>query len=349
MYRLTKGLFYNNGFVLPYNDVVPSEYCFLNVLSETGDAKSLRRAVIAQGATPTGKVRSNKSEDTWQSRSEPTVARYLATTEVTERWGSHALVAYAWVAVPSRIADESMPLRAEIGPLTAEQVYEWHQSGCEYDLGVSNSYGELADTDTSNGPVIIAGWEFYHTLPLLGYTWQSFLVHSGHDGTDESAIEPFGFEDDSDVCNECNMVDSRDDGYTYNFRETPSGNYAGVNCGCYDAACESEYLDNANEHEKCITLDLARKLAKQGKLEFVVRHIGGWTDPGRGGFFRIDEDEAADGETMCCENGDPSEVMAALLAAEPDAQFILSHDESGQFQTYWSAWRVVEVESEKVA
>ena|SRR3990167_2843335 len=56
---------------------------------------------------------------------------------------------------------------------------------------------------------------------------------------------------------------------------------------------------------------------------------GGMTD-GRGGWFR--------GELT--REGEPETVLAELLERNPEGEYVFSHDESGQFQVYFSVWRV---------
>jgi hypothetical protein len=89
--------------------------------------------------------------------------------------------------------------------------------------------------------------------------------------------------------------------------------------------------DYINKPNRCIPSEAAEQLVESGKIRFVQRYIGGMTDPGRGGSYG--------GEHV--ENGQPKEVVRELLKAKPKGQYICSHDESGQFQVYWSVYEVI--------
>lgn len=336
MFRLTKLTGERDGtFGLPYNDGPVSDYCFFNIISETGDASELAGHARRLGFTPSGDAHTEGLQSHVHHGDLKIVAA-LPIANDDDGW--RAIKALGWVEIPSaRGLDSELPIRDIICPLTDAEAEEIRCSGMESDIGVDRS-GE--DTE-GKAAVILSGWEFYHILPLRGYTWQSYLTACGVEGDEP---EPFGFFDDSDMCGECCAIDSRDDGYNYNFRETPSGNYVGVNCGCYAEACRSEWPDLVNDAGDTIGLDLARDLARDGKLKFLARYIGGMVDVGRGGFFMDHgaEDGAPDAKGMGpVRNGQPDKILAELRAAEPDGEFIFSLDETGQFQTYFSVWRVL--------
>jgi hypothetical protein len=186
--------------------------------------------------------------------------------------------------------------------------------------GVSD-YGETVD-----GKMIIVkeNWNYFHDMTMLGYPVKNF----------EKALkaENDGFEDDTDMCSDCGKFDSRDNGYSNNFRYVDSRGNLGLNCGCFDEFCAS---DDAIEHYKdssqeCMELSGAKTLQKQGKLKHLERFIGGWVD-GRGGYFG--------GEYT--REGKPDEVLKEYQEKYPNKSFIFTHDESGQFQTYFSIWEVV--------
>jgi hypothetical protein len=98
--------------------------------------------------------------------------------------------------------------------------------------------------------------------------------------------------------------------------------------------------------KKPMPLDKAHALWREGKLVFVERFVGGFADRG-GSWHGPDEREGVEafdngdadsyGSTTV---GNPQEVIPARRKASPKAQFICSLDESGQFQTYWSLWRI---------
>lgn len=342
MYRLAKAYIDLRGdsFDLPSNNVPVGEYCFLNIVSETGKATELRRHAKALGLTPSGKAHAVEPTHRYGDR---VITAGLPVVETLKRWREDQPMALVWVKIPVvrhySEARYALPVRADIAPLSEAEYDDLNNNYDFCEVGVAN-WGEDIDGEMA---VIISGWEFYHILPLLGYTWQSLLTHLGVKSDDDSDPEVFGFEDDSDSCGECGIIDHRDNGYTYNFRETPGGDYMGVNCGCFEEACKAEFRDNVNDSDRAITLESARELAREGKLKFVERFIGGWTDPGRGGHFRVEEGEpdfSANGGSV--NNGDPEEVLKAALERDPDGEYIMSHDESGQFQTYFSLWQVTD-------
>ena len=51
---------------------------------------------------------------------------------------------------------------------------------------------------------------------------------------------------------------------------------------------------------------------------------------GRGGYFN--------GKST--REGTPKSVLAEYMALKPDSVFLFTHDESGQFQTYFSIWEI---------
>jgi hypothetical protein len=189
----------------------------------------------------------------------------------------------------------------------------------EYEFGIS-AVGEMVGGETV---LVKTGWEYFHVLPLLGYSLEDFEERLG--------IEEHGFDDDTESCSGCGKFDSRDDGYMYNFREV-CGDWLGVNCGCYEEAIESEWESFVDDSERAIELAVAERLAEKGEIEHVERFIGGMVD-GRGGYWR---------GSGAVREGNPEDVLAEMREKEPDARFVFSHDESGQFQTYFSIWRVVE-------
>jgi hypothetical protein len=145
--------------------------------------------------------------------------------------------------------------------------------------------------------------------------------------------------------------DALDDGMHTNFRDV-DGEYLGIRCGCYGDACmtDSALDDYTNAVNKGMELEFAHQWAAKVRLAFVARYMGGMTDPGRGGYWGgPDERDGMQGSYGAVDCGDPAVVVKAWQAQNPGAQFVLSHDESGQFQTYWSLWRVVDEDDEAVA
>ena len=93
--------------------------------------------------------------------------------------------------------------------------------------------------------------------------------------------------------------------------------------------------------KKPMPLDKAHALWREGKIEFVERFVGGFAD--RGGYWhgpderKGPESEDSYGQTTV---GDPQDVLPVRRKQDTKARFICSIDEQGQFQTYWSLWRI---------
>lgn len=128
-------------------------------------------------------------------------------------------------------------------------------------------------------------------------------------------------------CVECNMGHDAD-GY--------DGGFQFVDCDIVCDECIVDYLVNNNglDHyidkpNQCIPLVAAEEFAKKKQLVFVERFISGMVD-GRGGIYNGD----------FVNEGQPIEVLKALKDKHPKNTYVFSHDESGQFQTYFSVWKV---------
>lgn len=183
---------------------------------------------------------------------------------------------------------------------------------------------DVGETVDGGVTVVKSGWDYYHHLPMLGYSLESFETAMG--------ITDGGFHDDTIRCDACNKYDSRDNGYTYNHRYVDSKGTLGINCGCYDeyASSPEALFDYVNQAESAMELSAAEEHAKAGRLKHIERFIGGMVD-GRGGSYG----------GKYCREGSPDKILADLRAKFPKSDFVFTHDESGQFQTYFSVWRVV--------
>ncbi len=99
---------------------------------------------------------------------------------------------------------------------------------------------------------------------------------------------------------------------------------------CFDSYAEDHLDDYTDKSEQCIPLKVAESLESKGRLKFIERFIGGMVD-GRGGWFN--------GESV--REGHPKNVLEGLKAKHNDCEYVFSHDESGQFQTYFSVWKLI--------
>lgn len=177
--------------------------------------------------------------------------------------------------------------------------------------------------------MVMESWDYFHDIPLMGYSLEKLEQHLG---CTEST-----FSDEVTTCHECNEWMFNSDDYTYNFRIVDC-TLLGLECGCYHTFTKNRYLEFVNDSEQCIELDIAEELESEGKLEFVERFIGGMTD-GRGGSYG----------GQSAREGKPGTILEELIQENPDASYIFTHDESGQFQTYFSVWRVKTENMEEVA
>lgn len=187
--------------------------------------------------------------------------------------------------------------------------------------GVSD-VGEHIDGNTI---IVKSGWEYYTTMRLLGYHHENF----------EKILkaEDYGFYDDTTRCDgdDCYLFDSRDNGYTYNHRHVEGIGMLGVNCGCYDEHCKLNFEEEyADDHKKAIDRSTGNDLEKEGKIARLETFIGGMTD-GRGGYFC--------GKPT--REGTPEAILEEYQERFPKKTFLFIHEESGQFQTYFSIAEIV--------
>lgn len=214
--------------------------------------------------------------------------------------------------------NEHGPLKPVIAvntPVTAEMA-DSVVNQCAY--GVSDVGENIDGTQT----LIKESWNYFHEMRFLGYSLKSF--------EEVLNIEEQGFSDDTYRCGHCGVIDSRDNGYSNNHR-VMNCELIGVNCGCYDELCQSDEAieEFSNNSNACMEYDTAKKLEKKGKLKLLETFIGGMVD-GRGGYIRGEHTR----------EGTPSKVLEEFQAKYPKKVFVFSHDDSGQFQSYFSIWEL---------
>jgi len=174
--------------------------------------------------------------------------------------------------------------------------------------------------------ILITSWEYYHHIPLLGYEFKHFQMSilRTRDETNISTV----FDDSVSSCCECGSWDYNDNGYTYNFRDVDH-EILGVNCGCYKESQKNNLSEYVNNPDKPLESEVADELEDNGTLERLETFIGGMVD-GRGGYFK--------GQTT--REGSPEDALNEYQDKYPDDELILIHEESGQFQTYFSIARL---------
>jgi hypothetical protein len=165
------------------------------------------------------------------------------------------------------------------------------------------------------------GWDYFHAIRFLGYSRETFEKVSG--------IQSGTFDDEITSCDDCGEYFYQSNGYTNAFHIVNECTLLGIKCGCYEEYCKKNIADFVNDSDKAMELDVATQLEVSGKLVHVQRFIGGMVD-GRGGYFN--------GEST--REGTPKQVLADLLKKFPKRKYVFTHDESGQFQSYFSIWQV---------
>ena len=176
---------------------------------------------------------------------------------------------------------------------------------------------DLPDTRS----LLIESWEAFHYLDLLGYSFKQLL--------ERCECEDTVFDDSVFCCGRCGEWNYTNNGYTYNYRITDD-EIIGISCGCLAEHLEANFESHINDTDSPLELNVAETLESENKIKHLERFIGGMVD-GRGGWFA----------GKSCREGHPKSVLKEYQSKYPDKEFIFSHDESGQFQTYFSIWEVL--------
>lgn len=312
MYRQDEGQFSD----------VSTKYEILPILvPDNAGPKELKAIAKQLGIRLKGAPKKSKPVEGYR-RTEIAMTHFVKTTKKTEP-KFHGKEKYDWylgfVTLPVRsgILEPSVKINRK---MTDEQYQ---------DIVNERAYGVADVGDFSMVPketdmrVVMEDHSYYHEMAMLGYSQKHFEKLAGvkdHDyGRD--------FEDGCFRCDDCGTWDSNDSGYTYNYR-IMDGEMLGINCGCVHEHGKKEFLKYVNTRTP-LELEPAEELAEDGLIEHVERFIGGMTD-GRGGSWK--------GEST--REGTPEGVLKEFLAKEPKSKFLFTHDESGQFQSYFSIWRV---------
>lgn len=301
---------------------VSTRYEVLPILvdDKTGP-KELRALAKELGFKLKGVVKKSKKVEGYR-RTEIEMTHFVKTTAKTEPNKYRQNETHEWhlgfVTLPTRsgiLTPSAKPKR-----MTSEQADEIVNNQA---YGVSD-VGDFSMVPKENDiRVVMQDHSYYHEMTMLGYTTKQFEKMVGV--TDKE----YGRDFDDAVfrCGDCGTWDSNDSGYTYNYR-IMQGEQLGINCGCVLEHGKKEFLQFVNKNE-ALELEAAEDLEKDGLVEHVERFIGGMTD-GRGGYYA--------GEAT--REGTPTDVLKEYLAKEPKSKFVFTHDESGQFQSYFSIWRV---------
>ena len=305
------------------------------VLSEVFDpdavtSSQLREVVSQYGYQVDGNVKTFKTKS-WGDDTEKMQLRScklsmaVKTTSTVDinkdnQWNKdpeHMPVYFGLIGIPEI---DIMPIIADLTGILSEDVfYELINTGDTDILSIQ----DIAEINRDNY-LILESWDAFHVMEFLGY--QSFEVYCKDNNLDST------FYDEVFSCTACNTWDWNDSGYTYNYRIVDC-EQLGLNCGCHaeyikDNALESD--DFVNNSDNAIERDNSIDMIEDGKIELLETFIGGMTD-GRGGWFN--------GEST--REGNPSDILKEYQAKMPGFDFIFVHEESGQFQTYFSICKIV--------
>lgn len=173
----------------------------------------------------------------------------------------------------------------------------------------------------------------HHVMDLVQLDGQTTLVISSNDYYDQNMkgfetllkVEQVVYEDDIFCCSGCGEHDYQDDGYLYNGGIIDCEIY-GINCGCL-VKKQAELVETLSKQQQPIRSETRDLLGD--RLTHIETFIGGMTD-GRGGYF----------DGIYTREGQPEKVLEEFQAKHPRTKFIVVHEESGQFQTYWSLYKI---------
>lgn len=190
---------------------------------------------------------------------------------------------------------------------------------------ICNCDFDIRDVINLDGSInlVIESWGAFHHFNLSGYVEFTTML------TDLN-IEDSVFDDSVFQCSECGEWDWNDSGYTYNYRIIDCEQF-GINCGCSNEIQKENYDAFINNSDECIEIEVANELDNEGELKKIETFIGGMVD-GRGGYIN--------GESV--REGDPKSILDGLLETNPDNQYLFALNESGQFQTYFTVYEVIQ-------
>lgn len=287
------------------------------VVEDNAGSKELRELTILLGFTPIGNCK------TLEVKQNISITHTVA-VETKPRLDWHGKIdsrrpiettRLGFITLNERDAERcGIEVNVELeGELTEAQSYNI----------LNNQAFDFYDFITIDNEVLlnIETWDAFHYLELLGYSLQKFM--------ESHNCKETVFSDSVTSCGQCGEWMFNDNGYTYNYRFVDS-ELLGIACGCYKEHIEQNWQDRINDTRTPIEKDIAETLEDSGKIEHLERFIGGMTD-GRGGYYN--------GEST--REGDPETVLAEYKRNFPSIDFIFTHDESGQFQTYFSIYKVI--------
>lgn len=238
-------------------------------------------------------------------------------------------------ALPVKVSNKT-PIQIHPSEYTVTEIHGIKFIGrSEYgELHAINDNGGFEHYDLTYGDNTADG-NSYVSCCGSGYSPRSLVPLSKKDIEN---IEGAYTSDGLCSCEECGLMYDTD-----SYESNPGYIVAGECSFVCREGCFVEWLkrhgveDYVNKADRCIPLEATKSLVKSKQIKFVRRYIGGMTDAGRGGSFN--------GEHV--ENGQPKQVLRELLEEDSNAEYVFSHDESGQFQTYWSVWKVLPKQNKK--
>lgn len=305
---------------------VSTRYEVLPILVQDDAGPAELRAIAKQlGISTQGRKIETVALPTGYTRGETHVTHAMKTGEKTEptQWNKEThdwFIGFVTLNEKAGILKPSAKLGKRITKDQANDIINERAYGLD-DVGDFSMIPSKTDLQ-----IIMSGHQYYHEIKMLGYDLEAFEKMVTRKRTSQDGNR--NFYDSVFRCDDCGTWDSNDSGYTYNYR-IMDGEQLGLNCGCAHERAKETFAEMANNPKRYIEREAAQELVEDGMLEHIERFIGGWTD-GRGGSYG----------GVSTREGTPEGVMAQMLKEEPKSKFVISHDESGQFQSYFSIYRI---------
>lgn len=319
MKRLIK--FWNQYGGTAFSDSSTEYELFPVIKDDSAGNVELRALAIVAGIKLDGKaVPSVAKNEGYRGYKGLQITNAIKTTEIktVKRWDKVETypVYIGFITIP----EGKLAIKETLGnELTKDQAYEIVNSD-----GQTFGIDDVGTMQDETPIIVMSGWNYFHALKVAGYSPDSFrdAFDVNEDGEQ--------FHDSVFRCSDCGTYDYNDSGYTYNYRIVGCEIF-GLNCGCYAGYMEKpEALEDfVNDANQCVEREVIEAHANAGRLEELETYIGGMTD-GRGGYIN--------GKSV--RDGDPKTILAELLKKNPKGKYVFSRDDSGQFQTYFSVWKV---------
>lgn len=292
------------------------------LVPDNAGPKELKAVAKKLGISTRRPVVRPTSKGKWGGMPESSVTHAMKTGELTEPKGWDKKKQNYWLGfVTLKEGGTLEPVEKPKSKMTKEQA---NQIVNYAEYGVRDVGNFSMEPKGKDMRVVMESHHYYSQMELLGYDRMHFEKLVGVTDKDYGR----DFDDAVFCCGECGTWDSNDNGYTYNYRII-DGEQLGINCGCHHEVSKKNFASHIDNTHTPMELEGAEELEQDGILEHKERFFGGMTD-GRSGYFR--------GES--CRSYTPAGALKEYQEKFPKSKFLFSHDESGQFQSYFSIWEV---------